>query len=168
MSANHETDSTIEDNKSWEVESSSNIEEFEDYTKALDLFNLKSNQGDDAILYEIKKSKLDGSVLKRIPLLNTKQSKKRKEELEKKTQKQIHQQKKQETQIQNKNKFSGIKYRIIILIIIVVAFLILLYVLSQLVTSSNTFDSHFILNFIITYNMEFVYFPNLSVLINQI
>ena len=168
MSANHETDSTIEDNKSWEVEFSSNTEEFEDYTKALDLFNLKSNQGDDAILYEIKKSKLDGSVLKRIPLLNTKQSKKRKEELEKKTQKQIHQQKKQETQIQNKNKYSDIKYRIIILIIIVVAFLILLYVLSHLVTSSNTFDSHFILNFIITYNMELLYFPNLSVLINQV
>src|SRR5215218_6394688 len=84
MSANHETDSAIENIKSWEVEWPSSIEEFDDYAKALDLFNLKSNQGVDTILYEIQKSKLDGSKVKRIPILNTKQYKKRKEELEKK------------------------------------------------------------------------------------
>ena len=94
MSANHETDSTIENIKSWEVEWSSSVEEFDDYSKALDLFNLKSNQGEETILYEIQKSKLDGSIVKKIPILNTKQSKKRKEELEKQSQKQIPQQKK--------------------------------------------------------------------------
>lgn len=168
MSTNHETDSAVEDIKSWEVELSSSIEEFDEYSKALDLFNLKSNEGEDVILYEIKKSKLDGSILKRIPILNTKQSKKRKEELEKKSQKQIHHQKKQETQTQNKNKFSDIKYRIIILVIIVIAFLILLYVLSQLVTSSNTLDSHFLLDFFITNNINLHLFPSSSILINQI
>lgn len=143
MSANHETDSAIENIKSWEVEWPSSIEEFDDYAKALDLFNLKSNQGVDTILYEIQKSKLDGSIVKRIPILNTKQYKKRKEELEKKSQNHIHQQKKQQAPIQNKNKIGDIKYRIIILVIIVIAFLILLYVLSQLVISSDTLNAHF-------------------------
>ena len=155
MSANHETDSAVENIKSWEVEWSSSVEEFDDYSKALDLFNVKSNQGEDTILYEIQKSKLDGSIVKRIPILNTRQSKKRKEELEKKSQNPIHQQKKQQAPIQNKNKIGDIKYRIIILVIIVIAFLILLYVLSQLVTSSNTLDSHFLLDYFINNNIDF-------------
>ena len=168
MSANHETDSTVENIKSWEVEWSSSVEEFDDYSKALDLFNVKSNQGEDTILYEIQKSKLDGSIVKRIPILNTKQSKKRKEELEKKSQNPIHQQKKQQAPIQNKNKIGDIKYRIIILVIIVIAFLILLYVLSQLVTSSNTLDSHFSLDYFINNNMDFDLFSNLSILLTNL
>src|ERR671913_1018298 len=168
MSANHETDSAVENIKSWEVEWSSSIKEFDDYSKALDLFNLKSNQGEDTILYEIQKSKLDGSIVKRIPILNTKQSKKRKEELEKKSQNPIHQQKKQQAPIQNKNKIGDIKYRIIILVIIVIAFLILLYVLSQLVTSSNTLDSHFLLDYFINNNMDFDLFSYLSILLTNI
>jgi mRNA-degrading endonuclease RelE of RelBE toxin-antitoxin system len=168
MSANHETDSTVENIKSWEVEWSSSVEEFDDYSKALDLFNVKSNQGEDTILYEIQKSKLNGSIVKRIPILNTKQSKKRKEELEKKSQNPIHQQKKQQAPIQNKNKIGDIKYRIIILVIIVIAFLILLYVLSQLVTSSNTLDSHFLLDYFINNNMDFDLFSYLSILLTNI
>ncbi|MGI0052399.1 MAG: hypothetical protein ACRD8K_11745, partial [Nitrososphaeraceae archaeon] len=77
MSSNHETDSSVENIKSWEVESPSSIEEFDDYSKALDLFNIKSDQDEDTILYEVQKSKINGSVIKRIPILNTKQSKKR-------------------------------------------------------------------------------------------
>ena len=144
MSSDHETDSSIENNKSWEVESSSSIEEFEDYSKALDLFNIKSDQDEETILYEIQKSKIDGSIIKRIPILNIKQSKKRKEELEKKRQTQSPnlQQQKQATS-QNKNKPQDIKFRIVILGIIIVAFLILLYVLSQLVISSDTLNAHF-------------------------
>ncbi|HJU58514.1 MAG TPA: hypothetical protein VJ583_02095 [Nitrososphaeraceae archaeon] len=152
MSADHETDSTIENIKSWEVEWSSSVEEFDDYSKALDFFNLKSNQGEDTILYEIQKSKSDGSIVKRIPILNTKQSKKRREKLAKPSQKQIHQQKKQQATTQHKNKIGDIKYRIIILVIIVIAFLILLYVLSQLVTSSTILDSHFLLNSLLNNN----------------
>ena len=144
MSSNHETDSSVENIKSWEVESSSSVEEFDDYSKALDLFNIKSDQDEDVILYEIQKSKINGSIIKRIPILNTKQSKKRKEELEKKrsTKKRTLQQQNQ-APIQNKNKPQGIKYRIVILVIIIVAFLILLYVLSQLVESSDTLNAHF-------------------------
>ena len=152
MSANHETDSEIENIKTWQVEWSSSVEEFDNYSQALDLFNLKSNQGEDTILYEIQKSKRDGSLVKKIPILNTKQSKKRKEELEKINKKKIHQQQKKQQQqkipTQNKNKLGDIKYRIIILVIIVVAFLILLYVLSQLVTTSSKLNTHLIFSLI--------------------
>ena len=144
MSSDHETDSSVENIKSWEVESSSSVEEFDDYSKALDLFNIKSDQDEEPILYEIQKSKINGSILKRIPILNIKQSKKRKEELEKKATKQPPkpQQQKQATSA-NKNKPQNIKFRILFLVIIIVAFLILLYILSQLVISSDTLSAHF-------------------------
>lgn len=144
MSSDHETDSSIENIKSWEVESSSLVEEFDDYSKALDLFNIKSDQDEEPILYEIQKSKINGSILKRIPILNIKQSKKRKEELEKKVAIQPTKLQQQKQAIStNKNKPQDIKYRIVILVIIIVAFLILLYVLSQLVISSDTLNAHF-------------------------
>ena len=144
MSSDHETDSSVENIKSWEVESSSSVEEFDDYSKALDLFNIKSDQDEEPILYEIQKSKINGSILKRIPILNIKQSKKRKEELEKKVAIQPTKLQQQKQAIStNKNKPQDIKYRIVILVIIIVAFLILLYVLSQLVISSDTLNAHF-------------------------
>ncbi|MGI0000895.1 MAG: hypothetical protein ACRD6Q_06690 [Nitrososphaeraceae archaeon] len=147
MSSDHETDSSVENIRSWEVESSSSVEEFDDYSKALDLFNIKSDQDEEAILYEIQKSKINGSILKRIPILNIKQSKKRKEELEKKAPTQSpNLQKQKQAPSQNKNKPQDIKYRIVILVIIIVAFLILLYVLSQLVISSDTLNAHFSLD----------------------
>jgi hypothetical protein len=160
MSANHETDSEIENVKTWEVEWSLSVEEFDDYPQALDLFNLKLNQGEDTILYEIQKSKKDGLLVKKIPILNTKQSKMRQEELEKKNQKQIRQQKNQQIPTQNKNKLGDIKYRLIILVIIVVAFLILLYILSQLVTTSNTLNTHFLGSLIFDnlVEIEFIYY----------
>ncbi len=144
MSSDHETDSSIENIKSWEVESSSSVEEFDDYSKALDLFNIKSDQDEEPILYEIQKSKINGSILKRIPILNIKQSKKRKEELEKKVAIQPTKLQHQKQAISTKkNKPQDIKYRVVILVIIIVAFLILLYVLSQLVISSDTLNAHF-------------------------
>ncbi len=149
MSSNHESDSSVENIKSWEVESPLSIEEFDDYSKALDLFNIKSDQDEDIILYEVQKSTINGSVIKRIPILNTKQSKKRKEELEKKRLAQnrnVQQQQQKQAPTQNKNKPQDIKYRIVILVIIIVAFLILLYVLSQLVTSSDTLNAHYSLD----------------------
>src|SRR5687768_5358011 len=49
MSSDHETDSSVENIKSWEVESLSSVEEFDDYSKALDLFNIKSDQDEEPI-----------------------------------------------------------------------------------------------------------------------
>jgi hypothetical protein len=123
------------------------IEEFEEYPKALELFNSKSPDN-DIILYEIRRSVLDGTIIKKIPILNTKQSKKRQEELEKQKLEEIQKIKKEETikkqeSSTTKNKISEIKYRIILLIVIVFAFIILLYVLSQIVTTSDS-NSHLI------------------------
>lgn len=131
-------------NKSWMVEWDKIIEEFEEYPKALELFNYKSPEN-DVILYEVKRSVLDGSIVKKIPILNTKQSKMRQEELERKKEEEIQKIKKEETikkqeRSTTKNKIQDIKYRIILLIVIIIAFVILLYVLSQLVTTGS--DSH--------------------------
>lgn len=147
MSDTHEEDSN-QPTKSWMVEWDKIIEEFEDYAQALELFNSKSPDN-DVILYEVQRSVEDGSIVKKIPILNTKQSRKRQEEVEKKKKEEIKQIQKEET-IKNqekapvKNKIQDIKYRIIILVVIVIAFIILLFVLSQIV--STGMDSHIIVH----------------------
>ena len=45
--------------------------ELPDYEEALELFNQRSKEGKNIILYEIHKSKIDGSVVKKVPVLNT-------------------------------------------------------------------------------------------------
>jgi hypothetical protein len=144
MSLDRKEDSN-EHVKSWMVEWGKIIEEFEDYSKALELFNSKSSE--DVILYEVQRTLSDGSIVKKIPILNTKKSRKRMEELDKKRQKEIQNLKKEEqikkqNDVPQKNRIQDIKYRIIFLIVVVIAFFILLYILSQLVASSDTLHSH--------------------------
>ena len=50
------------------------------FVKAVELFNEKSQGVGDAVLYETQKSGSDGSILKKIPILNSKKAKKRKED----------------------------------------------------------------------------------------
>ena len=45
--------------------------ELPNYEDALELFNQKSKEGKNIILYELHKSKIDGSTIKRVPVLNT-------------------------------------------------------------------------------------------------
>lgn len=45
--------------------------ELPNYEDALELFNQKSKEGKNLILYEIHRSKIDGSTIKRVPVLNT-------------------------------------------------------------------------------------------------
>jgi hypothetical protein len=45
--------------------------ELSNYEEALELFNQRSKEGKNLILYEIHKSKIDGSVVKKVPVLNT-------------------------------------------------------------------------------------------------
>ena len=144
MSLDHKEDSN-EHVKSLMVEWGKIIEEFKDYSKALELFNSKSSE--DVILYEVQRTLSEGSIVKKIPILNTKKSRKRMEELDKKRQKEIQDLKKEERikkqkEIPQKNRIQDIKYRIILLIVVVIAFFILLYILSQIVTSSDTLHSH--------------------------
>ena len=155
MSHNQEEDSN-QSSKSWMVEWDNMIEEFEEYPKALELFNSKTPEN-DVILYEVQRSVLDGSITKKIPILNTKQSKKRQEELERKKDEETQKIKKEE-QIKKqerstiKNKIQDIKYRIILLVVIIIAFVILLYVLSQLVTTGSEFHILVYENYQINFN----------------
>ena len=69
--------------KTWIIEWTSGLtksshEEKNDYVKAVELFNEKSQGVGDAVLYELQKSGSDGSILKKIPILNSKKAKKRK------------------------------------------------------------------------------------------
>ena len=57
------------------LESNYSREEFEDYRQALSMFNNISKDGTQVILYEIKKSPVDGSTVKKTPLLNSKKLK---------------------------------------------------------------------------------------------
>lgn len=45
--------------------------ELSNYEEALELFNQRSKQGKNLILYEIHKSLNDGSIVKKVPVLNT-------------------------------------------------------------------------------------------------
>jgi hypothetical protein len=45
--------------------------ELSNYEEALELFNQKSKEGKNLILYEIHKSLNDGSIVKKVPVLNT-------------------------------------------------------------------------------------------------
>ena len=45
--------------------------ELPNYEEALELFNQRSKEGKNLILYEIHKSKIDGSMVKKVPVLNT-------------------------------------------------------------------------------------------------
>lgn len=50
---------------------SSSTVEFSNYEEALESFNQHSRSGKNLILYEVHKSTLDGSVVKKVPVLNT-------------------------------------------------------------------------------------------------
>lgn len=50
---------------------SSSTIELSSYEEALELFNQRSKEGKNIILYEIHKSKNDGSIVKKVPVLNT-------------------------------------------------------------------------------------------------
>lgn len=45
--------------------------ELSNYEEALELFNQRSKEGKNLILYEIHKSSNDGSIVKKVPVLNT-------------------------------------------------------------------------------------------------
>ena len=45
--------------------------ELPNYEEALELFNQRSKEGKNLILYEIHRSKIDGSMVKKVPVLNT-------------------------------------------------------------------------------------------------
>jgi hypothetical protein len=55
-------------------------DERNDYAEALKLFNEKTNSGIDAILYEIQRSPVDSSIIKKTPILNSVKARQRRED----------------------------------------------------------------------------------------
>jgi hypothetical protein len=129
--------------KTWIIEWTSSLgkrsrQEKDDYSLALELFDEKSKQG-EVLLYEIQKSITDGSILKKIPILNSKKAKKRKEEAVKKIREQSEKGKK-------KIKLNDIKLRIIILASVIGALIVILFLLNALTNTGNVISHHAVLH----------------------
>jgi hypothetical protein len=129
--------------KTWVIEWTSDLgkkshQEKDDYSLALQVFNEKSKQG-EVLLYEVQKNISDGSVLKKIPILNSKKAKKRKDEAVKKV---------SERSETGKKKFilSDIKLRIIILASVVGTLIVILFLINSYTNTGNILSHHAVLN----------------------
>jgi hypothetical protein len=128
--------------KTWIIEWTSSLgkrsrQEKDDYSLALELFDQKSKQG-EVLLYEIQKSITDGSILKKIPILNSKKAKKRKEEAVK-----IRE---QSEKGKKKIKLSDIKLRIIILASVIGALIVTLFLINAFTNTGNLISHHAVLH----------------------
>ena len=127
--------------KTWMIEWTSNIgirthEEKDVYSFALDLFNKKSKRG-EVMLYEIQKSTLNGSILKKIPVLNSKKAKKRREQAVKKI--------KEQSKKGKKISLSDNKFRIIILTSVIGALIAILLLINSSTNTGNVLSHHAVL-----------------------
>jgi hypothetical protein len=128
--------------KSWIIEWTSSLgkrsrQEKDDYSLALELFDQKSKQG-EVLLYEIQKSITDGSILKKIPILNSKKAKKRKEEAVK--------MREQSEKGKKKIKLSDTKLRIIILASVIGALIVTLFLINAFTNAGNVISHHAVLH----------------------
>lgn len=124
---------------SWAIESKSSNEEFKDYSNALKMFSKISNDGMNVILYEIKRNRLDGSTVKKTPLLNSKKAKTKPASFKRiiySTPKY-----KSDNHPKNKNKYKGFKVRIFLLIIVLLAFIIIVFFMNSIGGESSSVTS---------------------------
>ena len=129
---------------SWIVESKSSNGEFEDYTQALSAFKNISKDGKHVILYEARKNALDGSTIKKIPLLNSKKIRSTlpfKKPPQNKSEHDVHP--------KNKISFKDLKVRIFLLIVVLFCFLIIIYFINIITTNPSDFSGNSIHNFLI-------------------
>lgn len=121
---------------SWMLESNFSSEEFEDYHQALSMFNNMSKNGTQVILYEIKKSPLDGSIVKKTPLLNSKKARTKSRSF-----KTIIYRKSGDES--DKNKFKDSKVRIFLLVIVILTFIVIMFFMNSIAgESSNVITVH--------------------------
>ncbi len=115
--------------------------ELSNYQEALELFNQRSKEGKNLILYEIHKSKVNGSVVKKVPVLNTSKHAERmrvlQEELKEATpvsEGTVHAPGSTPSSPDQKSKLTlkSMKYKIIILASVVAGFILLLFLLDIL------------------------------------
>ena len=125
----------------WMLESDFSREEFEDYRQALSMFNNISKDGTQVILYEIKKSPVDGSTVKKTPLLNSKKAKTKSRSFKRITYRKSGD--KSDDHPKNKNKFKDFKVRIFLLIIVVLVFITIMFFMNSIAgESSNVTTAH--------------------------
>ena len=125
----------------WKLESNFSSEEFEDYHQALSMFNNISKDGTQVILYEIKKSPVDGSTVKKTPLLNSKKAKTKSRSFKRITYRKSGD--KSDDHPKKKNKFKDFKVRIFLLIIVVLFFITIMFFMNSIAgESSNVTTVH--------------------------
>ena len=114
----------------WTLESNFSSEEFEDYHEALSKFNNISKDGTQVILYEIKKNPVDGSIVKKIPLLNSKKAKTKSRSFKRITYRKSGE--KSDDHPNKKNKFTDFKIRIILLVIVFLIFIAIIFLMNSI------------------------------------
>ena len=117
------------------LESNFSSEEFEDYHQALSMFNNISRNGTQVILYEIKKSPLDGSIVKKTPVLNSKKAKTKSRSFNRITYRKSAD--KSDDHQKNKNKFKDFKVRIFLLIIVLLTFIVIIFFMNSIAGQSQ-------------------------------
>jgi hypothetical protein len=125
----------------WMLESNFSSEEFEDYHQALSMFNNILKDGTQVILYEIKKSPVDGSIVKKTPLLNSKKAKTTSRSFKRITYRKSGD--KSDDHPKKKNKFKDFKVRIFLLIIVFLTFIAIMFFMNSIAgESSNVTTVH--------------------------
>ena len=119
----------------WKLESNFSSEEFEDYHQALSMFNNISKDGTQVILYEIKKRPVDGSIVKKTPLLNSKKTKTKSRSFKRITYRKSAD--KSDDHPKKKNKFKDFKVRIFLLIIVFLTFIAIMFFMNSIAGESS-------------------------------
>lgn len=103
-------------------------EESNDYAEALRIFNEKTTSGVDAILYEVQRSTVDSSIIKKTPILNSVKARRRREEEPASNNKD----KLAETKPKTSSSAGNLKLRIVLLIAAIGALLLIISVITAL------------------------------------
>ena len=103
-------------------------EERYEYAEALRVFNEKTASGVDAILYEVQRSPLDSSIIKKTPILNSVKARRRREEEPASSNKD----KLAETKPKTSSRAGNLKLRIVLLIAVIGALLLIISLITAL------------------------------------
>jgi hypothetical protein len=103
-------------------------EERYDYAEALRIFNEKTTSGIDAILYQVQRSPIDSSIIKKTPILNSVKVRRRREEEPASSVKD----KLAETKPKTSSKAGNLKLRIVLLIAVIGALLLIISLITAL------------------------------------
>ncbi len=95
-----------------------------DYAEALRIFNEKNSNGVDAILFEVQRSPLDSSIIKKTPILNSVKARRRREEEPASSNK--------DREPKTSSNAGNLKLRIILLIAVIGALLLIISLMTAL------------------------------------